>query len=323
MWPRGPAAQQRLRAIVRDREAKLILDVLTPLLRHRRHSADSIRVLEIGSGAGDQAPRWLELGRLIATDLTHSRKLRLPQRNASFLLCDARYLPFRPESFDVIVANHVLEHITDLKTGLAELRRIGSNQSLYAFSLPTPIWLVLSLPTQYLWKLFNLFARVNRWVRGAGRWEKGPPSTEEYSFDVAPEIVQAGFLAKLKPYGHGVHSRFGAALRAFRPTRWRDTFIEAGYELVAEDRLLLYSTARWPLVPSCRWPTRLGLHSSHLYVLRSTQRISPALASPTDPQAGVSSLVLTHESLPSCPAWDLRSRVLMTRWLDAMLRRQK
>jgi ubiquinone/menaquinone biosynthesis C-methylase UbiE len=276
MWPRGPAAQQRVRTMIRAREARLILHVLTPLLRHRRPTADALRVLEIGSGAGDQAPHWLELGSLIATDLTHSRKLRLPQRGASFLLCDATYLPFRPESFDVIVANHVLEHITDLKTGLSELQRIGSDQSLYAFSLPTPIWLVLSLPTQYLWKLFNLFARVNRWVRVKGRQEEEPSTTEEYSSDVAPEIVQIGFLAKLKPYGHGVYSRFGAALRAFRPAQWRDVFIEAGYELVAEDRLLLYATARWPLVPCCRWPTRLGLHSSHLYVVRTSQKISPS-----------------------------------------------
>jgi hypothetical protein len=244
----------------------------------------------------------------------------LQQRGVSFVLCDARYLPFRPESFDVIVANHVLEHVTDLKTGLAELRRIGSNQSLYAFSLPTPIWLILSLPTQYLWKLFNLLARADRWVRAKGRRKQEPPTTEEYPSEVTPEIVQAGFLTKLKPYGHGVYSRFGPALCAFRPAQWRDAFIEAGYELVAEDRLLLYATARWPLVPCCRWPTRLGLHSSHLYVLRSSQRISTTLGYALDPQAGTGGHVSTHESLPSSPARDLRDPLLTTRGHDVILR---
>jgi SAM-dependent methyltransferase len=268
MWPRGAIGQIQIRTKVRDREAALILNVLDPLLRQARQSGGNLRVLEIGSGSGDQTSRWLELGQLIATDIRLHQNLRLPRRGASFVLCDVQLLPFRSASFDVIVANHVLEHIADLKTGFAELRRVGSHRSLWAFALPTPTWLVLSLPTQYLWKLFNLLGRFRRLIRYVRRPTARHPAPGPHTPDDEPEFVQHGFLSKLTPFGHGAYPTFLGSLHAFRPSRWRAVFLDAGYEIVAEDRLLLYSTARWPIVPCCRWPTRLGLHSSHLFVLR-------------------------------------------------------
>jgi len=51
----------------------------------------------------------------------------------SFARLDAQELPFSEASFDVVVANHVLYHVTDRDRALSEIRRVlDSGGTLYA-----------------------------------------------------------------------------------------------------------------------------------------------------------------------------------------------
>jgi ubiquinone/menaquinone biosynthesis C-methylase UbiE len=43
---------------------------------------------------------------------------------AAFVVADARRLPFAPQSFDIVMANHMLYEFTDVAVPIAELARV-------------------------------------------------------------------------------------------------------------------------------------------------------------------------------------------------------
>ena len=66
-------------------------------------------------------------GRLTLTDLSpgmiESARAALGER-AEYVVADAQELPFADSSFDVVVANHMLYHVSDRPKALAEIARV-------------------------------------------------------------------------------------------------------------------------------------------------------------------------------------------------------
>ena len=95
--------------------------------------AEDARVLELGCGTGIlwrgsvEVPRgW----RVILTDMsggmlqeTRAHLARLG-RAFTYMQADAQSIPFRDESFDAVIANHMLYHVPDIARALDEVRRV-------------------------------------------------------------------------------------------------------------------------------------------------------------------------------------------------------
>ena len=88
------------------------------------------RVLEIACGAGSLWRENLErvpaeLG-LVLSDfsiaMVETTRQVLPE--AGFVNCALPVLPFADESFDLVIANHMLYHVGERQRGLAEIRRV-------------------------------------------------------------------------------------------------------------------------------------------------------------------------------------------------------
>lgn len=88
-------------------------------------------ILEVGCGNGnlwlanrDRIPRgW----RLTLTDFSEGMLSEARRRlggRAAFRVADAQELPFADESFDAVIANHMLFHVADRGRALAEIRRV-------------------------------------------------------------------------------------------------------------------------------------------------------------------------------------------------------
>ncbi|HVL52191.1 MAG TPA: class I SAM-dependent methyltransferase [Actinomycetota bacterium] len=108
-------------------------------------------IIEVGMGEGEIAmrlkshfPKSTFAGiDLHAPDLAaHWVRLGL-----NGVVADARRLPFRDDSADLVLAIEVLEHVEDPAAALAEMARVGRGR------------VVLSVPLEPLWRVGNLLRR--------------------------------------------------------------------------------------------------------------------------------------------------------------------
>lgn len=248
----------------RQSEIELVLACLQRHLPPR----SPLDILEFGSGNGMQAQSLRRLGRLTASDV----RIRAPLRALTDLnrvQCRIEQAPFSDHRFDLIFSNHTIEHLDDSGAAFAELLRIGKQDCVFAFSVPTHVWLLLSVPAQYRAKLRFLAGRLR--LRVDPRRDRGPGSGGGDHVDERPRVRKSLLrrtLSFASPHGHGIHGEFLAAYRAFHPERWR-RFIEAnGFRTVEMSPLLLYGAAKLPFIPTQRAPRHPSLCSSLLFVLR-------------------------------------------------------
>lgn len=107
-------------------------------------------VLEVGCGEGEIADRLRERfgGQVTALDLPDAG-LRAEWQGrddrVGYLHGDAHKLPFADNSFDLVVAVEVCEHLTDPDAGLAEMARVSRRH------------LVLSVPREPIFRMGNFF----------------------------------------------------------------------------------------------------------------------------------------------------------------------
>jgi ubiquinone/menaquinone biosynthesis C-methylase UbiE len=100
----------------------------------------NVKILELGCGSGYL---WKEnIDRIPSTwDITLSdlssgmldsawRNLVVTGRNYKFKEIDAQDIPFEDETFDAVIANHMLYHVPDRKRALKEMRRVLKNDGI-------------------------------------------------------------------------------------------------------------------------------------------------------------------------------------------------
>jgi ubiquinone/menaquinone biosynthesis C-methylase UbiE len=109
------------------------------------------RVLDIASGSGYAAVEFSKKGfSVTATDLTPGSiklldkyKKDMKLKNLKLLLCRAEKIPLPKASFDVIIANAILEHIPEEKQAIREWCRLLRSGGILAVTVP--------LKLKYIW----------------------------------------------------------------------------------------------------------------------------------------------------------------------------
>ena len=239
---------------------------------------NDLRILEFGCGNGFQIPYLKQLGTVYATDIYTSEEMR--QNGYSlFLESDSTQMPFPDKTFDIIFSNHVVEHLPEPEKTFKELRRIAKQHCLYVFSVPTNIWLLLSLPSKYLGKVSSGSEYVLRKVLGKRRENFSSPNDLEIRMNKEKEF--SGLTKKhtriiniLLPKGHGVYSGFIECYKSFRMDSWIRFFTNSGFTLHSVIPLLLYGPSEFPLIPTISWPTKFGFCSSALFIMGTENRSS-------------------------------------------------
>lgn len=65
---------------------------------------------------------------LVGVDIRPSRNWVKTKRNMDYVCCDVRYLPFRPESFDVVFEKDVLHHVDDYCRVFDEILKVSGGR---------------------------------------------------------------------------------------------------------------------------------------------------------------------------------------------------
>ncbi len=256
----------------RQKKRTLEIEKILAELECIRESAgrDAEQVLEFGCGNGFQIPYLKRVGKVIATDIYTSRELK-NDPDVRFLESNIIALPFISGAFSLIFSNHVVEHLPEPAQSFQELKRVGRDDCLYLFSVPTNYWLLLSLPQKYLGKCVELSRIISKSVMKSAQKNQTASDTLQRK---AMESRLGGsgsrkrsFLKLLLPKGHGEYPEFLKCYRAFKVKSWRSYFINHGFKIEKVVPLMLYGPSERPLIPTTDKLSRYGFCSSVLFVM--------------------------------------------------------
>jgi SAM-dependent methyltransferase len=108
--------------------------------RYLRHIKPRGRLLDIGCGLGFFLKRLQDVYEVHGIDLSEHAVRRAQQvaAKAELGVACASHLPFRTNSFDIVTAFDVVEHLEEPDLLFREIRRVLSQDGLLIFSTPNP-----------------------------------------------------------------------------------------------------------------------------------------------------------------------------------------
>jgi SAM-dependent methyltransferase len=161
----------------------------------RRYGPPGGRVLEIGCGLGHLLERLADRYSVFGTDVNAWALTRA--RNAvpegSFIQASAEDLgAFPDQAFQIVIAKHVVEHLSDPERAISEMSRVLSNDGLLLLATPN-----LDSPTRILkrdrWIGYKdathiSLKRPNEWLDMLARYQLNPGRVFSDGFWDAPYL---------------------------------------------------------------------------------------------------------------------------------------
>ena len=123
---------QRARELSIER-GKFVYSVINQI-----NQTENLSVLDLGSGEGGSTKVFSENNFVTSFDLSLVR-LKRQSENFNYLLNvngDALNLPFFDKSFDLIIVQDVIEHLTNTQSFYSELKRVLKNKGIIFLSTP-------------------------------------------------------------------------------------------------------------------------------------------------------------------------------------------
>ena len=170
----GPAGNYYPKFSTRNPISRLLVSGFKQSLRDLTASLGATSVLEVGCGEGFLAEFMMDItdasytGVDLDLQITSAARARCPA--GGFAVADAHRLPFKSNSFDLVLACEVMEHVPRPEDLLQEVRRVAREYCL--FSVPRePLWRALNIARgAYITSLGNTPGHIQHW--GSGEFRK-------------------------------------------------------------------------------------------------------------------------------------------------------
>ncbi len=130
----------RLNHAILDKESREQKALKIMRIIESRKSLKGIKVLEIGTGSGVTAAELArEVGAAGAVHAIDIKDQRVIQEGYEFHEVTGTTLPFEEAAFDVVISNHVIEHVggeADQLHHLSEIKRVMAEDALLYLAVP-------------------------------------------------------------------------------------------------------------------------------------------------------------------------------------------
>ena len=179
-----------------------------------KHIKPGDKVLEVGCGEGVLAVLMSKKGAYVtAVDISEPNiknakeySLKEGVDNIDFSISDAESLPFEDSSFDVVVADNVLEHVPNFEKGVLEIKRVTKEKVIIALPTCLNFCSICLLGGDTFWKfsrktiiglpigLFRFFINIfNNGVNEGYAGNKDFPHLWRYPWSMKKELRNLGF----------------------------------------------------------------------------------------------------------------------------------
>ena len=229
------------------------------------------RVLELGAGTGMQA---LELRRrgfnVTAIELANSSYAA--HRVFPVVDYDGATIPLSDSSIDLVYSSNVLEHVPDLASMHAEIRRVLAPNGRCIHVLPTHGWRFWTTLTGYPDAFLHLLLEAPQLVPHALPYRAELRRLSEAWYRTARAVG-----GRWLPRRHGERGNVMSEIWLFHPSWWRSNFRSNGFKVVHDQPMGLFYTgnmllgARLPPSMRARLAGPLG-SACHLFVLEDARR---------------------------------------------------
>ena len=131
---KSPVSHAQLDSSTRKKKAEKIISILS-----KHISLAPLRVLDIGTGSGYIAHELSKVSaHVYSADIYDERKIK---KGYTFTKVTGAQLPYKDSTFDLIITNHVIEHIPDQKKHLSEIFRVLKPGGIVYLSTPNKYWI--------------------------------------------------------------------------------------------------------------------------------------------------------------------------------------
>lgn len=118
----------------RTRKADKIIRVL-----RQRTDLKNARILDIGTGSGHMPEYFARYAKeVVSVDVVDERRIK---KGFTFKLVKDEHLPFKESSFDIVISNHVIEHVQNQQLHIDEVFRVLKDGGFVYFATPNRYWI--------------------------------------------------------------------------------------------------------------------------------------------------------------------------------------
>ena len=205
-------------AVATGRHAKA-LKIMRVLEEELGRPLNGLRLLDVGTGSGEIAHILGQQCELVSIDPADQRQYV----EGYHYVRAGTALPFADASFDVVISNHVIEHLDDAQLHMQELSRVVRADGLVYLATPNRWWpwevhyglpLMHYLPRALFWALLHRAGRFHEplFLLGSGSLRRLALGAGFEVIDYAPIIVR-----QPRRYHLDVSPRLAGVLGALPP----------------------------------------------------------------------------------------------------------
>jgi SAM-dependent methyltransferase len=230
--------------------------------------------LELGAGDGFQSKlldRYAK--RLISTDLDPNRLNQHDQDGIQYKICDAELIDtyFVEETFDLIFASNLFEHLSNPSDTLTRIRKIVGADGVVILIMPSPFWALCRWLLYYPVKIARFRKKQIKEIRGNAIRKKGTKMncclSRGNNLKAAP-LKRHPILDKIRwPIPHGVSNGLFEEFMNFRKKRWCKLFNKSGFKLICIKKGPVMSSYGLGLDKIRLLLERIGLTGEYIYAL--------------------------------------------------------